>query len=116
MQTPEKLPDMQNFSVIFDICTDDKNSMSAKQEKEATWENSGAVVKRLARLPNMQMFSKSILDSIRKSTTIKMTNNDCTKNLFVEKYISTNSRKNCLTCDENKLRHAKIFRNFRKMH
>ena len=42
--TPEKMPDMQNFSVIFDICTDDKNSRSAKQEKEALWESSGAVV------------------------------------------------------------------------
>ena len=37
--TPEKMPDMQNFSVTFDICTDDKNSRSAKQEKEATGES-----------------------------------------------------------------------------
>ena len=42
--TPEKMPDMRNFSVIFDICTDDKNSRSAKQGKEAPWESSGDVV------------------------------------------------------------------------
>ena len=33
-----------SFSVIFDKCTDNKNSRSAKQEKEATCESSGAVV------------------------------------------------------------------------
>ena len=35
---------MRSFSEIFDKRTDDKNSSSAKQEKEATWESSGAVV------------------------------------------------------------------------
>ena len=35
----------------------------------------------------------SILDSIRKSTIMKMMNKDCTKNLLVGNYVSTNSRK-----------------------
>ena len=35
--TPEKLPDMQNFSVIFDICTDDKNSRSSCKTRKRSY-------------------------------------------------------------------------------
>ena len=84
---------MRSFTEVFDKHTDDNNSRSAKQQKEATWEISGAVVYRLSRLPHTQKVSSSILDSIRKSIIIKLNNKECTKILLVRNYISTNSRK-----------------------
>ena len=83
---------MRHFSEIFDKRTDDKNSRSAKQEKEATWESSADVVWRLSRLPHTYVYN-SILDSIRKSTIMEMMNKDWTKNLLVGNYVSSNSWK-----------------------
>ena len=66
---------------------------SAKEEKEATSEISGAVVQRLSRLPYTQKVSSAILDSIKKSSFMELINRNCTKSLFNAKYGKANSRK-----------------------